>query len=267
MFYALREVNLKSLGTFLIVAMLTTANASYAAATPLSANEIMHRADDQRGVSGPCRFQAAIYPYAEPSTPSADEDRVPADATIVEVRSNGFTQQLVFVLNPSKGDVLLATPDAVWLRPRRLHRLTRIPADLRMFSGASVSDVTSIDLIGNYAPTLRPPDESGSLDYVMDLQSEREGIRYPRASYRIRRDDFQPHRIELMSASGKALKSITYAKFELVLGRRVPTKLIVEDYVYKDVSIIVMSDFQSLPDIDPRMFVPDYLLALPDLTS
>ena len=52
-----------------------------------------------------------------------------------------------------------------------------------------------------------------------------------------------------------------------MLGHTIPTKLVVEDYVYKDTSIILMSDFQLTPESKPNMFVPDYLLTLPDLTS
>ena len=56
-------------------------------------------------------------------------------------------------------------------------------------------------------------------------------------------------------------------RFDTVLGRTIPTKLIVQDHVYKDTSIVLLSDFQMLTNADPKMFVPDYLLALPDLTS
>jgi len=231
----------------------------------LAPADIIARADEHRGVARPHRFLARIFPDGEDAAGPPVGER--PGGTLVEVRSNGLARQLVLVLAPNRGDVLLATPDVVWLRPRRLHRLTRIPPDLRMFNGASVSDVTTVDLRGGYRATLRESSAEAADAYVLDLEAAQDGIRYPRATYWIGRDDFRPRRIEFMAASGRRLKTVVYTDFATVLGQTAPTRLVVEDHVHRDSSVVEMSEFALLGAVDPGMFLPDYLLTLPDPTS
>lgn len=248
----------------LILLILTTGGARRAVAADLSADEIAGRAEQQRGLPSAHTFRARVAPELDDDQASGGGDSA-SRTTLVEVRSNGFAQQLVFVLEPNRGDVMLSTPDVVWLRPRRLHRLTRIPPDLRMFNGASVADVTSIDVRGSYAATLSGPDDQ-SERYRLDLVATKDGVRYPRAAYWVRREDFRPLQIDFMAASGMVLKTIVYAEFQRVLGRTIPTTLIVRDHVYRDSSVVRMSEFQPLSPVDPAMFSPDYLLTIPDPT-
>jgi hypothetical protein len=237
----------------LVVALVCPAHSG-----SLEAREIVRRADRQRGIDSPYRFRARIGSRAAEG--GNDEEGA---STVVEVRANGFAQQIVFVLQPIAGDVMLVTPDILWLRPRRLHRLTRIPPDLRLFGGASVSDVTSVDVLGSYGATLRPiADETG--DYVVDLEAAARGTRYPRALYRIRREDFQPLELDFLAASGRPLKSVRYEDFAPVLGRTIPTRLVVEDYVYRDTTTIVLSDFRPVARSEAAAYGPEYLLALPE---
>ena len=184
---------------------------------------------------------------------------------LVEVRANGFAQQLVLVLEPNRGDAMLVTPDVVWLRPRRLHRLTRVPPELRLFNGASISDVVSVDVLGSYGATLGTA--SSESEYVVDLEAAAEHVRYPRATYRIRREGLRPVSIDFLAASGMLLKTIRFEDFQTVLGRTIPTRLIVEDHVYRDSATVVLSAFSALPDVDPATFEPDYLLSLSDVTQ
>ncbi len=264
MFSAPRE-SLARAGALLALLSLLSTTAGRGEEEP-SPTEIIRRADQQRGVTRPHRFVARIVPGGEAGgEPSGDEPR--AAETVVEVRSNGLACQLVLVAAPTRGDAMLVTPDVVWLRPRRLHRLTRIPADLRMFNGASVADVTTVDLVGGYRATLHDGAGADADEYVLDLTALRDGIRYPRAQYAVGRADFRPRRIDFMAASGRRLKTIVYTDFDTVLGQTAVTRLVVQDHVYRDSSVVEMSDFELLSAVDPSMFLPDYLLTLPDPTS
>jgi hypothetical protein len=248
-----------------VLIVMTTVRSGSAVADQPAARVVVQHADRQRGLATAYSFRARISSRASDLASEPSEGAGEAAAMLVEVWSNGFAQQLVLVLEPTRGDTMLVTPDIVWLRPRRLHRLTRIPPDLRLFNGASVSDVTSVDVLGSYDATLR----SGALEgeYIVDLVANKQGVRYPRAAYRIRKQDFRPLSIDFMAASGKPLKSIRYEDFETILGRTIPTRLIVEDHVYRDSATVVLSDFQTLSHVDPAMFTPDYLLSLTDGTS
>jgi len=242
---------------FALVATLG-AGARRCGAAPPRPDEIFRAAERQRGLARPHTFLASIA--AEPDTLAAAKDRTPS-VTRVEVRSNGFAQQLVLVLEPSRGDVLLSTPDVVWLRPRRLHRLTRLPPELRMFGGASVGDVTSIDLVGLYDAALDGDDSSGPYRLALSARGD---TRYPRASYVIARGDLRPVQIDFMAASGKVLKTVAYAEFASILDRVIPTQLVVRDHVHHDASVVRLSDFHVLSPVDPAMFTPDYLLTIED---
>ena len=250
-------------GAWLVVLALLSTTWTARGEEP-SASEIVRRADQQRGVIRPHRFVARIA-LVDEQTPSTDDPH--QTATVVEVRANGLASQLVLVAAPTPGDAMLVTPDVVWLRPRRLHRLTRIPADLRMFDGASVSDVTAVDLVGSYRAIVRDDAGTDADEYVLELTAAHDGIRYPRVRYAVGRSDFRPRRIDFMAASGRRLKTILYTGFDVVLGQTAVTRLVVQDHVYRDSSIVEMSDFELLTDVDPGMFVPDYLLTLPDAPS
>ena len=247
-----------------IIAFMGIGAAEDAGALP--AEEIVRRADRQRGLDGAHAFLARIVPEREGDGTASDSVGA-TRGMLVEVRSNGFEQQLVFVIEPNRGDVMLATPEVVWLRPRRLHRLTRVPPDLRMFNGASVSDVTSIDVLGSYTATLDPTASIEPDELRLALVATKERMRYPRASYVVRRSDFRPLRIDFMTANGKVLKTLVYESFAAVLGRTVPTRLLVRDHVRNDGTVVVLSEFRHLSEVDPSMFLPDYLLSLPDVAS
>jgi hypothetical protein len=248
-------------GVVAMAAAIFAASVAAALAAAPAPDEIVRQAEQQRGLPMPHAFVARIS--SESRKVSDDGD---GRVTVVEVRSNGFAQQLVFVLAPNRGDVMLATPDVVWLRPRRLHRLTRIPPDLRMFSGASVADVTSIDLVSNYTAVASDTADEESGRYRVELTANRAAMRYPRAVYWVRREDCRPVQVDFMTASRKVLKTIVYAQFGSALGRIIPTELIVRDHVYRDSSVVRMSEFRLLSPVDPGMFVPDYLLTIADPT-
>lgn len=247
-----------------VVALTISATAGGGFAQLRSAEEILRAAERQRGLPNAHVFRARILPQDTNDDGSGRPS--PASATVVEVRSNGFAQQLVFVLEPNHGDVMLSTPDVVWLRPRRLHRLARLPPDLRMFNAASIADVTSVDLVGTYVGALEGEDDESPEEYRIRLTATREGVRYPRALYAVRREDLRPAQIDFMAASGKVLKTLVYGEFESVLGRTIPTQLVIRDHVFRDTSIVRMSDFRMLSPVDPAMFTPDYLLTIQDPT-
>jgi hypothetical protein len=253
----------------LVLALASCGTFTHARATEIAIPppaEIVRRADQQRGLGAAHAFIARIQRESSAGTLGGRDDVMAAPTMLVEVWSNGFQQQLVFVLEPHRGDVMLATPDVVWIRPRRLHRLTRVPPDLRMFNGASVADVTSVDVVGTYAASLAPADDASDA-YELDLVARREHVRYPRARYKVRCADFRPLEIEFMTVSGKVLKSVRYERFTMVLGRTMPTELIVSDLVYHDVTVVMLSDFRPLLDVNATMFTPDYLLSIPGAPS
>jgi hypothetical protein len=233
----------------------------------LDARAIVRAADGYRGLARPYGFAAQITKRsvadggAAVINPAGDA----AATTAVEIRSDGFTRQLIFVMRPSRGDVLLRIGDVIWLRPRRLHRLTRIPPDLRMFNGAAISDVTSVDLQTSYEPTMRDGSCVGTEAYVLDLTAIADGVRYPRATYRVNCDTLRPERIEFMARSGKALKTTVYEEFASVLGTTVATRLSVEDHIFRDLTIVDMSEFRLLNVSELDAFSPERVLALPDV--
>jgi hypothetical protein len=226
---------------------------------PLDAQSIMRAAEAYRGLAQPYRFFARI------SKRSVADVRDAPDDTLVEIRSDGFARQLIFVMRPSRGDVLLRTGDVTWLRPRRLHRLTRIPPDLRMFNGAAISDVTSVDLLKSYVATVRSESCVGTDDYVLDLSAIADHVRYPRAMYRVQCDTLRPERIEFMAGSGKGLKTVAYEEFAPILGSTIATRLIVEDHIFRDITIVDMNEFQLLTVHELDAFSPERVLALPDV--
>lgn len=249
------------------LAVLLAFEAANGAGDPAAPMAIVRQADAHRGLGAPYKFLADIK-----SAPAAPSDRrrpsrPRQSATVVEVHSADRTRQLIFVQAPTRGDVMLKAEDTVWLRPRRLHRLTRIPPDLRMFGGVSIADVVAVDLAGSYRARLRVPECNGEGQHVLDLEANDTRPRYARATYSVDCATRLPARLDFLAASGQVLKRIIYRKFASILGRHIATTLVVEDRVFGDVSTIAMSGFEWLGEIDDSMFTPEYLLAVPVLTG
>ena len=225
-----------------------------------SPREILRLADQFRGFGRPYRFVAAVV-----SRPLADgrdsKYRARGGTTVVEVRSDGFAKQLVLVREPKRGDALLKVGDQVWLRPRQLHRLTRIPPELRVFGGAALSDVVAVDLASTYEPTVREGSCDTTADFVLELATTAPHVRYPRAEYRLDCRTYEPRQIDFMTEGRRVLKTVRYDKFEQVLGARVGTEVTVEDHIFGDASSVRMSEFAFLDATEPD-YTPGYLLSI-----
>ncbi len=233
---------------------------SIASVAVTSPRESMRKADEFRGFGRPYRF------VAEVTSRPAGRDRAVGrpsgeGATVVEVRSDGFANQLVLVREPRRGDALLKVGDEVWLRPRQLHRLTRIPPELRVFGGAAISDVAAVDLASLYDATVQKGSCEAGADYVLELATPAPHVRYPRAEYQLDCRTFEPRRIDFMTEGGRVLKTVRYDAFTLVLGARIGTGITIEDHVFRDTSSVRMSQFAFLEDSEPD-YTPAYLLSL-----
>jgi hypothetical protein len=228
----------------------------------LDAEALIRAAETYRGFSRPYTFVASVRRRVPTGGAGSGPETPSSAATVVEVRSDGFEKQLIFVRAPRRGDVLLKIGDTMWLRPRRLHRLTRLSPELRMFSGAAISDVTAVDMQRSYRPEATAPDCRGGSAYVLELTAAAPRTRYPRARYRIGCDDHTPQRIDFLAGSGKLLKTVLYRKFGVVLGRRIATDLDVQDHVLREASVVEMSDFAFLPERTLDAYTPGYLLSL-----
>jgi len=225
-----------------------------------SSHEVMLAADQFRGFSRPYRFVAEVMRRPAPNRRATGGSRGEG-ATVVEVRSDGFARQLVLVREPRRGDALLKVGDDVWLRPRQLHRLTRIPPELRVFGGAAISDVAAVDLSNIYEATTRKGSCEGGADYVLELATTTPKVRYPRARYRVDCRTYEPRQIDFMTEAGHVLKTVRYDKLEEVLGSRISTEITIHDHIFHDTSSVRMSAFAFLEENEPD-YTPGYLLSL-----
>ena len=226
-----------------------------------SPRDVMRAADAFRGFARPYRFLAAVE--RQPSRNGREAASRGRERTmVVEVRSNGFARQLVLVRAPRRGDALLKVGDEVWLRPRQLHRLTRIPPELRVFGGAAISDVAAADLAHGYDATIHAGSCEDTSDYVLELTATAQRMRYPRVRYRVDCRTREPRRIDFMTADGRILKTVRYERFERVLGTRIGTEFTIEDHIFRDTWVVRMSSFAFLGDAEPE-YTPGYLLSLP----
>jgi hypothetical protein len=181
---------------------------------------------------------------------------------MIEVRTDGRAGQLITVLEPTRGDRILRRDGEMWLRPRNLHRLTRLPPELRLFGGAAISDVAAVDLLHDYEGRARPESCQGSADYVLDLVPRGRGGRYAKGVLVVECGRWAPRRLELMTRSGKTLKVIAYADVMPVLDGEIATRLEIEDAVTRDASTVRLFDFAYLTPGETRSLTPEYLLSM-----
>jgi hypothetical protein len=79
------------------------------------------------------------------------------------------------------------------------------------------------------------------------------GVRHPNAA---------PHRAEFYSVSNRLLKTCTYDRFEKVLGKMRPTRLVMEDALRSGEQSVLDYSGMKLRDLPDKVFTKDYLKKL-----
>jgi hypothetical protein len=78
----------------------------------------------------------------------------------------------------------------------------------------------------------------------------------------VRESDSAPHKAEFYSASNRLLKTCTYERYEKLLGRQRPIRLVMTDALHIDEKSVLNYSEMKLRDLPDKVFTKDYLKKL-----
>jgi outer membrane lipoprotein-sorting protein len=162
-----------------------------------------------------------------------------------------------------RGQILLMKGRELWIFVPNVSQPVRLSLAQRLTGQVANGDLARANFAGDYNPKLlRTETIDGDKLNVLELNAVDRGVTYQRVLYWVRASDSAPVKAEFYSVSNRLLKTCKYQKFEPMLGRSRPTRLVMEDALKAgEVSVLDYSSMK-LRDLPDKVFTKDYLKRL-----
>jgi outer membrane lipoprotein-sorting protein len=220
------------------------------------ATEILDKADRIRFPSESFEVEVAITSFT---------DGKQTDWRLYKVLSRGNDNTIVQVLEPAsdRGQAMLMRGRDLWIFLPSVSQPVRLSLSQRLTGQVANGDIARANFSGDYTPrVLRIEAVDGHEHYVLELTAVDRGVTYSRVLYWVRKSNFQPHKAEFYSISGRLLKTAYYEEFKTLGGRVRPTRLVLRDALRAGEESVMDYSGMKLRDLPARMFSKDYLQRL-----
>lgn len=188
-----------------------------AASEPITAQEIIRRADDVRNPS------ESYYIEVEVVDRGSNE---PSHKFHVAIAGNDKTR--IETIEPARdnGRNMLMLGENMWVFVPNLKREVRVSLNQKLTGQAANGDISRMRWSGDYQPTI---EEETEKEWQLDLQASKKGLTYDRLRVWVEKDSFRPKRAEYMTRTGKVLKKVKYGGYKTLAGRERPSKILIQD--------------------------------------
>jgi outer membrane lipoprotein-sorting protein len=240
----------------LFVPAAALAQDSAAPADDANAQKMVEEADRTRFPSEGFQVDVAIVTTGKDKAP--DERRY-------RVLSKGTENTVVMVTEPAseRGQILLMKDHDLWVFLPNVSQPVRLSLAQRLTGQVANGDLARANFAGDYhARLLRTEMLQGEKYNVLELTAVDRSVTYQRVLYWVRDSNSAPHRTEFYSASNRLLKTCTYDRFERVLGKLRPTRLVMEDALRSGEQSVLDYSGMKLRDLPDKVFTKDYLKRL-----
>ncbi len=181
------------------------------------------------------------------------------------VLSKGNENTVVMVTAPAaeRGQILLMRGRDLWIFLPNVSQPVRLSLSQRLTGQVANGDLARANFAGDYNPKLlRTETIDGEKYDVLELTAVARSVTYQRVLYWVRELNSAPYKAEFYSVSNRLLKTCTYGKYEKILGKLRPTRLVMEDALHvAEKSVLDYSDMK-LRDLPDKVFTKDYLKKL-----
>jgi outer membrane lipoprotein-sorting protein len=209
-------------------AALAVPLAAFAQDTPAPADDpkarrIVEEADRIRFPAEGFQVDVAIVTTGRDKAP--DERRY-------RVLSKGNENTVVMITEPAseKGQIMLMKSHELWIFLPSVSQPVRLSLSQRLTGQVANGDLARANFAGDYNPrVLRTETIDGESYNVLELQAVDRSVTYQRVLYWVHESTSAPRKAEFYSASNRLLKTCVYEKFETVLGKLRPTRLVMDD--------------------------------------
>ena len=227
-----------------------------APADDLKARRIVEEADRIRFPAEGFQVDVAIV--------TTDKDGSTEDRRY-RVLSKGNDNTVVMITAPAseRGQILLMKGHDLWVFLPNVSQPVRLSLSQRLTGQVANGDLARANFAGDYNPRLlRTETIDGEKYDVLELTAAERGVTYQRVLYWVRESSGAPYKAEFYSVSNRLLKTCTYGKFEKVLGKLRPTRLVMEDALHAGERSVLDYSEMKLRDLPDKVFTKDYLKKL-----
>ncbi|MEP6880157.1 MAG: outer membrane lipoprotein-sorting protein, partial [Nitrosospira sp.] len=189
----------------------------------------------------------------------------PTDMREYRILSKGNENSVVMATEPAseRGQIILMKGRDLWIFIPSVSQPVRLSLSQRLTGQVANGDLARANFAGDYNATiLRTDTIDGEKYYVLELIGVDRSVTYHKVLYWVRQSNFWPYRAEFYSLSDRLLKTSRYENFQTLLGKKRPTRLVMEDALRKgEVSVLEYSEMK-LRDLPDKIFTKDYLKKL-----
>jgi len=192
------------------------------------------------------------------------KDREPEERKY-RVLSKGNDNTVVMITEPAteRGQILLMKGHELWVFLPSVSQPVRLSLAQRLTGQVANGDLARANFAGDYhAKLLRSETIDGEKYNVLELAAVDRSVTYQRVLYWVRESDSAPRKAEFYSLSNRLLKSCTYERYEKVLGRLRPMRLVMEDAQRSGERSVLDYSAMKLRDLPDKVFTKDYLKRL-----
>jgi outer membrane lipoprotein-sorting protein len=189
----------------------------------------------------------------------------PAERRKYQVLSKGNENSVVMTTEPAseRGQILLMKGRDLWIFMPEISQPIRLSMSQRLTGQVANGDLARANFAGDYNATiLRRDTIDGDKYYVLELIGVDRSVTYHKVLYWVRQSDFWPYRAEFYSLSDRLLKTARYDNFQMILGKKRPTRLVMTDALRTGEESVLEYTEMKLRDLPDKIFTKDYLKKL-----
>lgn len=250
----------KILSNYLFIAIFLSASAAPGAFAESNdaelAQSILVKADQ-------IRFPRESFQVDVGITTTAPDQ--PDELREYRVLSKGNDNSVVMTTAPAseRGQILLMKGRDLWVFMPDLSQPIRLSMSQRLTGQVANGDLARANFAGDYnASILRTDTIEGEKYHVLELIGVDRSVTYHKVLYWVQQSNFWPYRAEFYSLSNRLLKTARYENFQLILGKKRPTRLVMTDALRTGEESVLKYSEMKLRELPDKIFTKDYLKKL-----
>lgn len=181
------------------------------------------------------------------------------------VLSKGNENSVVMVTEPAseRGQIMLMKGRDLWVFMPNVSQPVRLSLAQRLTGQVANGDLARANFSGDYTPKILRTDTIDGEKYtVLELLANDRSVTYHKVVYWVKQSNNWPYKAEFYSLSDRLLKICRYEKYQTLLGKPRPTRLVMEDALRRGEESVLEYSVMKLRDLPDKVFTKDYLKKL-----